>query len=115
MRESSAITIIQELTAAGAKVQAYDPQAVNEAKTCYLKGNDNVTYFDSKYDALKDADAMILITEWKEFRSPDFYEIEHMLKTPVIFDGRNQYDAKRLKKYGFDYYQIGVQPVKAAE
>lgn len=115
MRESSAITIIQELTAAGAKVQAYDPQAVNEAKTCYLKGNDKVTYFDSKYDALKDADAMILITEWKEFRSPDFYEIEHMLKTPVIFDGRNQYDAKRLKKYGFDYYQIGVQPVKAAE
>ena len=115
MRESSAITIIQELTAAGAKVQAYDPQAVNEAKTCYLKGNDNVTYFDSKYDALKDADAMILITEWKEFRSPDFYEIEHMLKTPVIFDGRNQYDAKRLKKYGFDYYQIGVQPVKATE
>ena len=115
MRESSAITIISELTAAGAKVQAYDPKAEEEAKTCYLKENDAVTYCESKYEALKDADAMILITEWKEFRSPDFYEIERLLKNPVIFDGRNQYDAKRLKKYGFDYYQIGVQPVRGRE
>ena len=115
MRESSAITIINELTKAGAKIRAYDPQAMEEAKKCYLKDNSSVEYCDSKYEALKDADALILITEWKEFRSPDFYEIERLLKNPVIFDGRNQYDAKRLKKYGFDYYQIGVLPVRGTE
>lgn len=100
MRESPAITIIKSLTDAGAKVRAYDPKAVKEAKECYLKGNENITYVDSKYEALKDADALILITEWKEFRSPDFYEIERLLKTPVIFDGRNQYDNKRVAEYG---------------
>jgi UDPglucose 6-dehydrogenase len=93
MRESPAITIINSLTDAGAKIKAYDPKAVNEAKECYLKGNDQVDYVDSKYEALKDADALILITEWKEFRSPDFYEIARLLKNSVIFDGRNQYDA----------------------
>lgn len=98
-----------------AAVQAYDPKAMEEAKECYLKDNDKVVYCESKYDALKEADALILITEWKEFRSPDFYEIKERLKTPVIFDGRNQYNAKRLSKYGLDYYQIGVKPYKAAE
>ena len=115
MRESSAITIINELTRLGAAVQAYDPKAMEEAKECYLKDNDKVVYCESKYDALKEADALILITEWKEFRSPDFYEIKERLKTPVIFDGRNQYNAKRLSKYGLDYYQIGVKPYMAAE
>lgn len=111
MRESPAITIIQSLTDAGAKIQAYDPKAVREAKECYLKGNHNVSYCESKYESLKNADALILITEWKEFRSPDFYEIKRLLKTPVVFDGRNQYDAERVKDYGLDYYQIGVRPV----
>lgn len=109
MRESPAITIINELTSAGAKVYAYDPKAVKEAKACYLKDNDSVAYVESKYEALKDADALILITEWKEFRSPDFYEIKRLLKEPIIFDGRNQYDAKRVKEYGIEYYQIGVR------
>ncbi len=109
MRESPAITILQELTEAGAYIQAYDPKAEREAKECYLKGNEKITYVESKYEALKDADALILITEWKEFRSPDFYEIKRLLKEPVIFDGRNQYDAVRVKEYGLDYYQIGVQ------
>lgn len=109
MRESPAITILQELTEAGAHIQAYDPKAEREAKECYLKGNEKITYVESKYEALKDADALILITEWKEFRSPDFYEIKRLLKEPVIFDGRNQYDAVRVKEYGLDYYQIGVQ------
>ena len=68
-------------------------------------------YCDNKYEALKDADALILITEWKEFRSPDFYEIKRLLKGAVIFDGRNQYDAKRVREYGIDYYQIGVGAV----
>ncbi|MCI8640084.1 MAG: UDP-glucose/GDP-mannose dehydrogenase family protein [Coprococcus sp.] len=114
MRESSAITIINELTRLGAEVQAYDPKAMEEAKRCYLKGNDKVVYCESKYDALKGAEALVLITEWKEFRSPDFYEIKERLRTPVIFDGRNQYSAKSLAKYGLDYYQIGVKPYKAA-
>lgn len=108
MRESPAITVVEGLTRAGAKVNAYDPQAAKAAREFYLQGNDKVRYCDSKYEALKDADALVLVTEWKEFRSPDFYEIQKLLKTPVIFDGRNQYDKKRMKKYGFTYYQIGV-------
>lgn len=115
MRQSPAITIIQGLTDAGAQVQAYDPKAAQEAQNCYLKGNLRVTYCDSKYEALKDADALVLVTEWKEFRSPDFYEIRKLLRTPVIFDGRNQYDGKRLGKYGLDYYQIGVRPILKEE
>lgn len=109
MRESAAITIIQMLTELGANIQAYDPKAMEEAKQCYLKGNDRVAYCESKYDALKGADALLLITEWKEFRSPDFYEIRERLKTPIIFDGRNQYNRKSMEKYGFEYYQIGVK------
>ena len=109
MRESAAITIIHALTELGAFVQAYDPKAMEEARLCYLKGNDSVAYCESKYDALKGADALVIITEWKEFRSPDFYEIKERLKQPVIFDGRNQYDSKSVERYGFDYYQIGVR------
>lgn len=109
MRESAAITLIEELTKAGARVKAYDPKAMEEAKKCYLKGNESVEYVDRKYDALQGADAMILVTEWKEFRSPDFEEIKMTLKSPVIFDGRNQYDKKTLNRYGIEYIQIGVQ------
>jgi len=109
MRESSAITIINELTAKGAQVVAYDPKAIDEAKKCYLKGNNNVTYVESKYEALKDADALILVTEWKEFRQPDFEEIKMQLKNPIIFDGRNQYDKRQMSKLGIEYHQIGVQ------
>ena len=109
MRYSSAITIINELTKRGANVKAYDPKAINEAKNCYLKGNDKVEYCESKYTTLIGAEAMILITEWKEFRAPDFQEIKQRLNAPVIFDGRNQYDASRMKEMGFEYYQIGVK------
>ncbi len=109
MREAAAITIIKELTQQGAKIIAYDPKAEEEAKTCYLKDVKNVTYVDSKYDALNGADALILITEWKEFRSPDFMEMAKRLKGKFIFDGRNQYKEKTLKKLGFVYEQIGVR------
>lgn len=115
MRESAAITIINDLTDAGAKIHAYDPKAMSEAKECYLKGNENVEYFDSKYDTLRESDAMILITEWKEFRNPDFYEIKERLKNPVIFDGRNQYNKKSLQKMDIEYYQIGVKAKHAGE
>ena len=96
MREAPAIYVIKELEKRGAKVHAYDPKAIGEAKAHYLKGVKNVTYFESKYEVLKDADALVLLTEWKEFRSPDFEEIKLQLKTPIIFDGRNQYNAFNL-------------------
>jgi UDPglucose 6-dehydrogenase len=109
MREASSITIINELTSRGAKIKAYDPKAFEEAKECYLKDNASVEYVQSKYDALNGSDGMLLVTEWKEFRSPDFEEMRKRLNTAVIFDGRNQYDRKKLESRGFEYHQIGVQ------
>ncbi|MFJ1329482.1 UDP-glucose dehydrogenase family protein [Capnocytophaga canimorsus] len=108
MREAPAIYIIKELVKRGAKIQAYDPKAIHEAQAFYLKGID-VQYLESKYDALKGADAMILLTEWKEFRVPDFEEIAKLLKEKVIFDGRNQYNSFDLPSKGFEYIQIGVK------
>jgi len=109
MREAPSITIIQALTSRGASVRAYDPKAMEEAKRFWLKDIPNIEYRDNKYDTLNDADAMILVTEWKEFRSPDFYEIKQRLRNPIIFDGRNQYNKDKLKEMGFEYYQIGVK------
>lgn len=107
MREAPAIYVVKELINRGAKVNAYDPKAVGEAKAHYLKNVKNVSYVESKYEVLKNADALVLLTEWKEFRSPDFEEIKSQLHTPVIFDGRNQYNAFNLAEKGFEYYQIG--------
>ena len=107
MREAPAIYIIMELVKRGAKIQAYDPKAMDEAKHFYLKDLKEVTYCNSKYETLKNADAMILLTEWKEFRSPDFNELKIQLKTPIIFDGRNQYNDELMTEKGFEYYQIG--------
>ena len=90
------------------KAEKEAAKAEKEARVCYLKDNKNVEYCDSKYTVLEDADAMILVTEWKEFRQPDFIEIKKRLKNPVIFDGRNQFDAHSLSDKGFEYYQIGV-------
>ncbi len=108
MREAPATTIINALTKRGAQITAYDPKARNEAETVYLKGNQSVTYVESKYEALKNADALILVTEWMEFRSPDFGEIQKQLSSPIFFDGRNQFDKVSMKEKGFEYYQIGV-------
>ena len=108
MRESPAITIITELIDRGATITAYDPKALEEAKKRYLKDVTNINYVESKYEALKNADALLLITEWKEFRQPDFDEIIKLLKNPIIFDGRNQYDKRQLDKLGIEYEQIGV-------
>ena len=107
MREAPAIYVIKELVSRGAKIKAYDPKAINEAKEHYLKEIQNITYVSSRYDVLKDSDALVLLTEWKEFRSPNFEEIKKRLKTPVIFDGRNQYNTFRLEEKGFEYHQIG--------
>jgi len=107
MREAPSIYVIKELIKRGAKIQAYDPKAVEEAKSCYLKEIENIEYVSSKYQAIEKADALVLLTEWKEFRSPDFNEIKTQLNTPVIFDGRNQYHMFNLAAKGFEYYQIG--------
>ena len=107
MREAPAIYIIKKLIAQGAQIRAYDPKATHEAKNFYLKDY-TIEYVDSKYEALKGADALLLLTEWKEFRSPDFEEIGKLLKDKVIFDGRNQYNAFNLPNMGFEYIQIGV-------
>ncbi|WP_165733002.1 UDP-glucose/GDP-mannose dehydrogenase family protein [Polaribacter sp. 20A6] len=107
MREAPAIYIVKELEKRGAKVKAYDPKAIEEAKEFYLKDAKNITYCSSKYEVLQGSDALILLTEWKEFRSPDFVEIKQQLKNPIIFDGRNQYNAFNLEEKGFEYFQIG--------
>jgi UDPglucose 6-dehydrogenase len=107
MRQAPAIYIIKELVKRGAHIKAYDPKAIPEAKDQYLKDVKNISYVDSKYDALKESDALVLLTEWKEFRSPDFSRIKLLLKNPIIFDGRNQYNTNDLKEIGIKYYQIG--------
>lgn len=107
MREAPSIYVIKELVKRGAKINAYDPKAMDEAKHFYLKDMAGVTYFSSKYETLSGSDAMILLTEWKEFRSPDFDELKKQLKQSVIFDGRNQYNDERMREIEFEYYQIG--------
>ena len=107
MREAPAIYVIKELVKRGAHIKAYDPKAIPEAKDQYLKDVKNISYVNSKYDALKESDALVLLTEWKEFRSPDFSRIKLLLKNSIIFDGRNQYNTSDLKEIGIEYYQIG--------
>lgn len=107
MREAPAIYIIKELVKRGATIHTYDPKAMEEAQHFYLKDVQNTCYCNSKYEALQNADALILLTEWKEFRAPDFEEIKKQLKNSIIFDGRNQYNAFKLEENGFEYYQIG--------
>ncbi len=109
MREAPSLAVIEELVKRGALIRAYDPQAMGQARDVYLKGNKSVEYFSSKYDALDGAHAMILVTEWNEFRSPDFPEMARRMKGVVIFDGRNQYSSDRLEELGFEHFQIGVR------
>lgn len=104
MRMAPSITIINALLGFGAKIKVYDPKGFEQAKNVF---GDRVIYANNSYDALKDADCMLLLTEWNEFRRPDFDRIKGLMKSPVIFDGRNQYDAERLKQRGFEYHCIG--------
>ncbi|MFA7658632.1 MAG: UDP-glucose/GDP-mannose dehydrogenase family protein [Candidatus Gastranaerophilaceae bacterium] len=104
MREAPSITIIEDLLARGAKVAAFDPKAMETAKKIF---SNKIKYAKNAYDALKNADGLLLLTEWNEFRHPDFDKIKSLLKMPVIIDGRNQYDKKQLKEKGFEYICIG--------
>lgn len=109
MREAPAIYVVHELIKRGAKIQAYDPKAMTEAKNYYLKDCKGISYCDSKEAALTNADALILLTEWTEFRSPDFNLIKTQLKQALIFDGRNLYHRLNLEAMGFVYEQVGVK------
>jgi UDPglucose 6-dehydrogenase len=106
MREAPSRTVIDILLQAGARVRAYDPVASGEAKRIY---GDRKEFVLSKnaYDAAAGADALAIVTEWQEFRSPDFDRLKQLLKAPVIFDGRNLYDPHMVSRFGFTYYAIG--------
>ena len=106
MREASSRVLIDELIKVGATITAYDPVAMDEGKRIF-KDEKNITFADTQDEALKNADALIIVTEWTEFRSPDFALIKASLKSPMIFDGRNLYDPKVLRALGFNYYPIG--------
>lgn len=106
MREAPSMVIINALTELGAKVQAYDPVAMHEAQRL-LGDNTALSLCEDEYSTLKDCDAMLLITEWRQFRYPDFPRMKELMKTPVIFDGRNQYDPQQVRELGFSYYGVG--------
>ena len=105
MREAPSLVLIDDLLEAGAKVQAYDPVAINEAKHL-LDGK--IVYAEDGPSAAKDADALVLVTEWPEFRLPNWDEIKQKMRGNAVFDGRNIYHAKEMEQWGFDYYCIGV-------
>jgi UDPglucose 6-dehydrogenase len=108
MREAPSVIIIKKLLELGAVVSAYDPAAVENAKF-YL--GDSIQYVENQYDALKNAEALLIFTEWNEFRNPSFTAIESLLKNKIIFDGRNIFDVEKMKELGFTYFSIGRQPV----
>ena len=107
MREAASRVLIADLLARGARVRAYDPVAMHEAQRVF--GDEpRIAYADSPMSALDGAEALVIVTEWKEFRSPDFEEIAVRLKTKVVFDGRNQYSTERMNQLGFEYHPIGL-------
>ncbi|MBN2852983.1 MAG: UDP-glucose/GDP-mannose dehydrogenase family protein, partial [Clostridia bacterium] len=106
MREAPSRVIIGKIIECGGKVKVFDPEAMDEAKRIFAD-NPDIEYCENMYDACKDSNALILVTEWMEFRTPDFDKIKTLLKEPVIFDGRNQYNPERTRKRGFEYYCIG--------
>jgi len=112
MREAPAIDIINGLLELGVKVRAYDPVAMEQAKRIF---GDKIEYGENPYQTLEKASGLVIVTEWNEFRRPNFQKIRQQLLEPVIFDGRNIYDPKDLAKLGFSYYSIGRQPIKPSK
>ena len=104
MREAPSIYTINALLERGAKIQAYDPAAMNEAKKIF---GDRISYYDDYYAPLKNADALLIVTEWQEFREPDFSKVKDLLKSPLIFDGRNLFEPEDMRSRGFEYHSIG--------
>jgi UDPglucose 6-dehydrogenase len=108
MREAPSLVVIEELLKAGARVHAHDPEALRSARQIF---GDRIEYFKTNYDALAGADALIILTEWNEFRHPNFQRIKAALKQPIIFDGRNLYDPSLMRALDFRYYSIGRRPL----
>jgi UDPglucose 6-dehydrogenase len=111
MRSAPSLVIIEELLAAGAAVRAYDPVAMDEARRI-LGDRPGFTTVSGANEALQGADALAIVTEWREFRSPDFDQIKAALKHPVIFDGRNLYSPDLLRELGFSHYSVGRKDVQ---
>ena len=106
MREAPSLVLVDSILKAGANVQAFDPVAINEAK--HILGN-KIIYCNNEYDTLVNADALLIVTEWTDFRSPNFDKIKALLSNPIIFDGRNIFDGKEMNELGFEYYGIGTK------
>jgi len=104
MREAPSVVIIEELLAAGAEIAAHDPEALTQAQKIF---GDRISYHRVNYDSLSDADALLIVTEWNEFRRPDFNRMRTVMKAPLIFDGRNLYEPAEMRQQGFAYYPIG--------
>ena len=109
IREAPALYLIEALLAAGATVATFDPEAMNNVKE--LVG-DKITFVQSQYEALEDADALVIATEWSEFRTPDFNKISSLLKNKAIFDGRNLFDLSQMKELGYHYVSIGRRTIQ---
>ncbi len=107
MREAPALSLIRGLVREGARVRAYDPEATREAQAQLKDVDQSVTYCKKSYEACDDADALVLVTEWNEFREPDFERVKKLLRRPVVFDGRNIYNPETLKELGFAYFGVG--------
>ena len=109
IREAPALYNINSLLEKGAKVQAYDPEAMSNMQNLY---QDRISFAKDEYEALEGADALLIVTEWPVFRTPDFDQIKTLLHTPVIFDGRNLYEPDYMQKQGFDYFSVGRKAIK---
>jgi len=104
VREAPALALIKKMIDGGAKIKAFDPEAKETTKAQIGK---KIEYTETAYDAIKNCDALIIVTEWNEFRNPDLDKVKSLLKEPVIFDGRNLYDLDTMKEKGFTYYSVG--------
>jgi UDPglucose 6-dehydrogenase len=111
MREAPAVEVVEGLLSRGATVAVHDPEAMNEARKVF---GERVVYHRLNYEALRDAEALLIVTEWNEFRRPDFLRMKELLRNPVIFDGRNLYDPEVMREHGFTYFPIGRTPVRPA-
>ena len=107
MREAPSRVVVRELLQRGAQVVAYDPVAMEEARRVFEQEELSLFFADSAMEAVRGADALVLMTEWKAFRSPDFVELRKQLKTPLLFDGRNIYDPQSVRDAGLEYFGIG--------
>jgi UDPglucose 6-dehydrogenase len=110
IREAPAVVLLHELIAAGARVRAYDPEAMDAARRDLPQTwfeNGSLELAKHQYDALEQVDALVLVTEWKPFRHPDFHAMKKIMKRPAVFDGRNQYDPQLMHHEGFEYVGIG--------